>query len=57
MYFSEDKVVGSDGAIYSCTDIDFCDEDPVTDDGKMGWEKTPFKTAGIKNYTGKGKQP
>lgn len=48
-YPSNAVSVGSDNVIYWCSDMNFCDVDPATRVGKMGWEASDFKTTDIKN--------
>jgi len=41
--------VGTDNVIYYCGEMSFCDVDPATRVGKLGWETSDFKTTDIKN--------
>lgn len=44
-YQKFEKVVQG-GAIYSCKDANWCDEDPTKTLGAKGWRKTPYVTKG-----------
>lgn len=54
-YGTGDFAVKDDGSIYTCVDDIFCGKDPTSSLGSKGWEKTPYKTKGIKNYETKKK--
>jgi len=50
LYVPGDYAAGSDGAIYECWDLAYCDNDPTTDRGAIGWFSSPFTTSGIAGY-------
>jgi len=48
-YGLKDKaVVGT--VVYNCVAADFCNSEPGTDAGKLGWKKTPFTTVGVASF-------
>lgn len=48
-YGLKDKAVkGTD--VYNCVAADFCNADPISDSGKLGWKKTPFTVTGVTGY-------
>jgi len=46
-----DFTVGTDGLIYECWDIEYCNEDPTTELGSYGWGRADlYTTAALPDY-------
>jgi hypothetical protein len=51
MYVWGDFAVGSDGAIYECWDMEYCNYEPTSDMGYWGWgEADLYSTSDIDSY-------
>jgi len=48
--YGKDEFTVVAGAIYQCVDDIFCSKEPSSVLGKKGWEKTSYKSSGIKDF-------
>jgi hypothetical protein len=50
MYIPGDFAAGADGTIYECWDFAYCEFDPDTTEGQLGWGASPFNVSGLTGY-------